>query len=65
GFFGYELKQDFSFNSVMVVLFIGIFSTGLSVFSGSMGQHVGGGDYSRFASEPRSRIGDVDHVHPR
>ena len=31
GFFGYELKQDFSFNSVMVVLFLGIFSTGLSV----------------------------------
>ena len=31
GFFGYELKQDFSFDSVMVVLFLGIFSTGLSV----------------------------------
>ena len=31
GFFGYELKQDFSFNSIMVVLFLGIFSTGLSV----------------------------------
>ena len=31
GFFGYELKQDFSFNSVMVVLFLGVFSTGLSV----------------------------------
>ena len=31
GFFGYELKQDFSFDSVMVVLFLGVFSTGLSV----------------------------------
>ena len=31
GFFGYELKQDFSFNSVMVVLFLGVFSAGLSV----------------------------------
>ena len=31
GLFGYELKQDFSFNSVMVVLFLGVFSTGLSV----------------------------------
>ena len=31
GFFGYEFKQDFSFNSVMVVLFLGVFSPGLSV----------------------------------
>ena len=30
-FFGYELKQDFLLDSVMVVLFLGIFSTGLSV----------------------------------
>ncbi len=42
GFFGYELKQDFSFDSVMVVLFLGIFSTGLSDLLWLHGQNVWG-----------------------
>ena len=44
GFFCYELKQDFSFNSIMVVLFLGVFSTGLSVLLWLHGAKRLGGD---------------------
>ena len=42
GYFGYELKQDFSFDSVMVVLFLGMFLQDCLFYSGSMGQNVWG-----------------------
>ena len=65
GFFGYELIQDFSFNLVMVALIYMNFFYRTICFTLAPWGKTFGGDYGRFASEPRSRIRDADHVHPR